>query len=137
MAANRGRPSPNDAYDAIAHISDEDLRLTDLPQPRDDVSTYDRFALTTNGYERMGSFEECAALANAALEHWRMTRTVPTSLRDLRCSLFFETRRWRFGDGFDEEAISYSRDLVDAMRTILLRRDGPPGDADNSSETSA
>jgi hypothetical protein len=101
-------------------ISDEELTLEDLPPPNAGEDALQAFALTTDGYERMGSFEACRELADRALKRWRTTGRLPTSLAELRCCLFFEQRRWRhYGYGFDEATLRYARELVDAMRALL------------------
>ena len=65
-----------------------------------------RFAHTINGYDVMGGFEPCAELANSGN---------PATLTELRCCLFFETRRDRHSGGMstNEELI---RDLLRAIR---------------------
>jgi hypothetical protein len=94
----------------MAEIPDEELTVEDLPPAGADEDALQAFALTMNGYERMGSFEACAELANAALERWRTTGKLPRSLADLRCCLFFEQHRWRhYGYGFDEATLRYAR----------------------------
>lgn len=98
-------------------IADEHLTLDDIPPDRAEEEAFHVFAITTNGYERMGSFARCAGLANSARETWRLNREVPASLRDLRCCLFFEQRRFHhYGDGFDEKTLEYVRELLGAMR---------------------
>jgi hypothetical protein len=94
----------------------------DLPAPDADESTIQAFALTTNGYDRLGSFKRCAGLAEAASGRWRRDRQLPATLADLRCCLFFEQRRWRhYGYGFDDETLEYARALVEAMRPLVAR----------------
>lgn len=96
------------------------LTASDLSHPGAGADEYERFALTTNGYQRLGTFARCAELGNGAIARWRETGELPTSLRDLRCALFFEQRRWRhFGEQFDEETLTYVRALVEAMREIV------------------
>lgn len=99
-------------------IADRELRPTDVPSAASDEQTLHEFALTTNGYERMGTFQRCASLGNSAIERWRQTGELPHSLRDLRCCLFFEQRRWRHsGYPFDEETMRYARALCEAIRS--------------------
>jgi hypothetical protein len=106
----------------LGEIEDQDLTLEDLPAADADEDALQAFALTTNGYERMGSFEACAELAEAAIARWRATGELPQSLGEARCCLFFEQRRWRhYGYGFDDETLRYARELVNAMRTRLAR----------------
>jgi hypothetical protein len=111
-----GWPTRLDAQE----IPDHALKQSDLPATDAGGQAYQQFALTTNGYKRMGSFERCGALANGALENWRATRELPTTLADLRCCLFFEQRRWHhFGSGFDEETLQYVQALVTGMRPLV------------------
>ena len=101
-------------------LDDDALTVDDLPRPDAPEDAYHRFALTTDGYERMGLFAACSRLADEALARWRRSGELPGSLRDLRCCLFFEQRRWRhFGYGFDEETFDYVRALVPEMRRLL------------------
>lgn len=101
-------------------VLDEELTTASLPDPDSDELAIHNFALTTSGYERMGSNERCASLANDAREHWRLKRALPSTLQDLRCCLFFEQRRWHhYGDPFDDEAMEYARALIEAMRPLV------------------
>ena len=89
-------------------IPNEQLVLARIPDPEADLASYKwaDFALTLNGYDAMGGFEACADLANSG---------TPTTLTELRASLFFEARRDRWNGGFttDEQLI---RDLLRAIR---------------------
>ena len=101
-------------------VRDEDLTQADLPPPDADEDEIQAFALTTNGYRGLGSFEACAQLAGAALGRWRADGSLPVTLADLRCCLFFEQRRWRhYGYSFNDEALAYTRALIDAMRPLV------------------
>jgi hypothetical protein len=81
----------------LKDIPNRELKVSDLPAPGADWSTINRFALTFNGYEQLGSFEACAEIANA-----RKSDT----LTDLRACLFFEQRRWHhFGGEPDPTSI--------------------------------
>ena len=103
-------------------LLDEELTLADLPPHESNELAIRQFALTTSGYERMGSLELCAALANPALDAWRTRGEFPSTLGDLRCCLFFEQRRWHhYGRGFDDETLAYARALIDAMRPLVAR----------------
>ena len=105
-------------------ILDDELALSDLPPHDAPEIAYHEFALTTNGYERMGSVERCGELANGALDRWNRGRELPTDVRDLRCCLYFEQRRWHhYGYGFDEEAFAYVRALVGAIGWIIESRE--------------
>ena len=102
-------------------VPDDDLTLADVPSAGAALGDLFRFAGTTNGYVRCGSSDRCAELANTALEAWRATGALPSTLRDLRCCLFFEQRRDHFGFPTDER---YMRDLVDGIRTLVQSRTG-------------
>lgn len=76
-----------------------------------------RFALTFNGYEWCGSFEQCAKVGNRGADLFRESGILPRSLAELRTCLFFEQRRWRhFGLDPDEPARRYISALVEAIR---------------------
>jgi len=49
----------------LTTISNEDLRPHHLPAPDSNWVQLWEFALSFNGYEHWGSFEKCAAIANA------------------------------------------------------------------------
>ena len=87
-------------------IPNEELVLNRIPDPERELLSWERFALTINGYDVMGGFEPCADLANSG---------TPTTLTELRCCLFFEARRERHSGGMsaNEELI---RDLLRAIR---------------------
>lgn len=92
-------------------ISNDALTLSDIPPSDADFDTLCRFGHTFDGYEEMGSFEACAAIANARSHD---------NLTEARACLFFEMRRWRhFGETPDEEAISYMRQLVASIRRYV------------------
>lgn len=88
----------------MREIANSDLMLTDIPGPEADWSAIAEFALTFNGYNVWGSFEQCAEIAISQRHD---------SLTDLRTCLFFEQRRWRhFDEDPDEEAMTYIRGVV-------------------------
>lgn len=87
------------------------LRLSDIPDPEGDLWGWERFAHSMNGYAQLGSFEDCARLANSGNA---------TSLTELRCALFFEARRDRHGGGTTNEVVI--RRLLHAISQKL--RDG-------------
>ncbi len=94
--------------DLATRISNQELELELIPTPSAEWEEIGRFALTFNGYEESGSFEECAHIANN-----RMTNT----LSELRTCLFFEQRRWHhFGDTPDGDSMRYLRQLIDLIR---------------------
>jgi hypothetical protein len=88
----------------LKEISNEDLRLQDIPSQKEDWWAIEQFALTFNDYE----LEKCAQIAN---DHHHDTLT------NLRTCLFFEQRRWRhFGDEPDEKSMIYIRDVLNMIR---------------------
>lgn len=96
---------------SIRSLSNEQLRVEDVPPPDADWAAISTFALSFDGYAVQGSFERCAEIANARRSE---------SLNDLRTCLFFEQRRWRhFGETPDAEAIIYIRGIVEQIRQLL------------------
>lgn len=92
-------------------IPNESLSETDLPPPNADWNQVSQFAITYDGYERCGSFEKCADIANARLGG---------SLHNLRTCLFFEQRRWRhFGDYPGEEHMAYFHRIIEEIRELV------------------
>ena len=95
-------------------IPDDQLTFAAIPRPDADWDEIGAFALTIDGYERAGSFEALAEIANARRR---------ASLADLRMCLFFEQRRWRhFGDEPDEDGMQYIRELVCLIRHSVAHR---------------
>ena len=86
----------------MQELTNEQLKLDRIPDPDGDLREWEVFAHTINGYEAAGSFEACAALLNDK---------TATTLTELRCALFFASRKERHG-GSDES---------DSAR-VLLRR---------------
>ena len=80
-------------------FSNDQLTLARIPDPDGNLSDWERFAHSINGYEVAESFEACADLANNG---------TAKTLAELRCALFFEARRMRHSGGFgsSEEQIS-------------------------------
>ena len=100
----------------IKTISNDDLKLDDVPHENADWSNIARFALTFNGYKHHGSFDKCAEIAN---NHHADTWT------ELRTCLFFEQRRWpHFGETPDEDTVQYIRELVQNIRQKIADGDG-------------
>jgi hypothetical protein len=84
-----------------------------IPDPEGDLRDWDEFAHSINGYEAAGSFEACAALANDGTAR---------TLTELRCALFFESRRMRHSGGFgSEEALI--RDLLRRIKSKVEEGD--------------
>ena len=87
-------------------IPNEQLVLGRIPDPDAELWGWERFAHTINGYEVMDGFEPCANLAN---------RGTPSTLTELRCSLFFEARRDRNSGGMSTNE-EWIRDLLRGIR---------------------
>lgn len=95
----------------LPEISNEDLSEADLPPPNADWGLICSFAHQYNGYEKCGSTEECAEIANSQLGG---------SLHNLRSCLFFEARRWRhFGEEPDAEAMTYIHRIIEDVRSLV------------------
>ena len=90
-------------------IPNEQLVLERIPDPEADLCGWERFAHTITGYEVMGGFEPCAELANQG---------TPSTLTELRCSLFFEARRVRHSGGMSTNE-EWIRELLRAIRKKL------------------
>ena len=69
-------------------IANEDLFLEKIPNPEGESSdyqeTWEKFALTMNGYEVCGDFESCSDLASQVIKEPKNA-----SLTELRSALFF------------------------------------------------
>lgn len=102
-------------------VSNEELRRGHLPARDDDQLTWIDFALTFDGYEEKGGFDKCAAFADATRARWESSGELSMNLSDLRTALYFEQRRWRWGDEgpFTEDEWRYWHALVDAIRGLL------------------
>jgi len=105
----------------MPNIPNEKLRSAMLPVAGADWGTLGQFALTYPGYDRAGSFDLCAEVANRAAQVYSRLGSLPTSLDELRGCLFFEQRRWRhFGEDPDEPTMNYLHSLVEAIRRQVL-----------------
>ena len=84
---------------------------TPVPDPDASWEDITNFALSYNGYKRyaheVGDSTRQATMlsdfANAASENWERNQTLPRTLHELRCALFFEQRRAGHGFPFDFE----------------------------------
>lgn len=98
----------DDGERGMNEISNTELKLTDLPACGAGWNDISEFALTFNGYRELGSFDQCAEIANARRHD---------SLTDLRTCLFFEQRRFRHcGEEPDEDDIQYIHALIEKIR---------------------
>ena len=116
---DRSAVQQNDAVDEFGEIANERLRRDHLPSPSDDQMAWIDFALTFDGYAAKG--DACAKFAERTRKRWESSDALPSELSDLRSALFFEQRRWRWGDegAFTPEEWRYWSALVDAMRDHL------------------
>ncbi len=87
-------------------ISNQDLKLEEIPDPDGNWQQWIRFAHMVNEYEVQGGFEPCADLANDG---------EAKTLTELRCTLFFEARRERHSGGRSTDK-SLVRELLGAIR---------------------
>ena len=81
----------DEEYVGNGQFTNDQLTLKRIPDPDGDISDWERFAHSINGYEDAGSFEACADLANNG---------TAKTLTELRFALFFEARRMRHSGGF-------------------------------------
>jgi hypothetical protein len=111
-------------------IEDGDLQSHDWP-------AIWLFALTTDGYARLGSFEAVAQLGNAAAAAFEERGAVPQDLATLRLALFFEQRRYRhFDESPSGTAARYVRALVRAIGDAVAHAHSaePPDTAAGAAE---
>lgn len=96
-------------------IDNDKLTPADIPPPHADWECIEKFALKFSGYERQGSFEACADIANARLN---------STLTELRTCLFFEQRRFRhFEWAPRNEEIAYIWDVIERIRAKVVAGD--------------
>jgi hypothetical protein len=108
-----------------APISNERLTESDLPGPDDDWGRIEWFAITFDGYEEWGSFENLAPLANLTQAYFDRVGEMPMlELRELRGCLFFEHRRHHhLGHAPDATSTKYIRALVEEIRRLVVAQD--------------
>ena len=96
----------------MKEIKNGDLVLSDLPAADGPFTAIVQFAQTFKGYEELGSFAQCAEVANQRRHD---------TLTELRACLFFEQRRARHtGESVDADEEAYQRDLVVQIRSKLI-----------------
>ena len=105
----------------IKKIPNQDLRLDDIPEDVSDWEAFLKFALTINGYEVVGSFEECVEIGKAKKDD---------TLTNLRICLFYEARKdyWTRGfgpDGYgpDEESARDVNEMLEKVREKVEAND--------------
>ena len=97
-------------------IANEDLVLEKIPNPEGESSdhqeTWEKFALTMNGYEVCGDFESCSNLASQVIKEPKNA-----SLTELRCALFYLQRHYRWNSPYSDPA---DKNIVHLLK--LIRR---------------
>ena len=93
-------------------ISNQDLKLDEIPDPDGNWDAWIRFAHTINGYDVQGGFKPCADLANGG---------EAKTLTELRCALFFEARRERHSSDMSTDQ-SLICELLGAIRQKVASR---------------
>ena len=67
-----------------------------VPGPEDPwFPNINEFALTFNGYMRLGDFEAAAKVSDRCSSRFRRDGTLPDDLDAVRAALFMEQRGWR------------------------------------------
>ena len=99
-------------------IPNKDLVLEKIPNPEDKSSdyqeTWEKFALTMNGYEVCGDSDSCSDLANQVIKEPKNA-----SLTELRSALFFLQRRhhWNeYSDPADKNIVHLLKFIRDKVR---------------------
>jgi hypothetical protein len=118
-------PRTASKWHGIVRILSAELQQDDIPgRDADWWPTINEFALSFDGYERFGSFDACAEMANKCAERYHADGLLPAELDTLRACLFFEQRRWRhFEANPDEGTMAYLHTVLAHMREIVGRRD--------------
>ena len=97
-------------------------KAIEVPGPDDAYfPTINEFALTFNGYYRLGSRREVAEVARRWSTSYQECGILPDDLDTLRVCLFFEQRRWRdqMSSPFDNPKVkTYIRALVEKIRQL-------------------
>ena len=103
-----------------------------VPGPEDPwFTTINDFALTFNGYLRLGSFDAAAKVSDRCSSQFRRDGTLPDELDTARAALFMEQRRWRdqMTSPYDvPEARAYIQALVGKIRELSDGTLPGPGD---------
>lgn len=98
-------------------ISNEALKLSDLPRREASWDVIELFALSFNGYATFGN-----TLGELASAH-RKAGTIPSDLSELRGVLFLEQRSWRHAMSRpDAEGLRFIWSLIDGIRVHLEKR---------------
>ena len=96
-------------------IANKDLVLEKIPNPEVESSdyqeTWEKFALTMNGYDVCWDFEFCSDIASQVIKAPKNA-----SLTEIRCALFFLQRHHRWNEYQDPA----DQNIVDLLK--LIRR---------------
>jgi Ca-activated chloride channel family protein len=100
-------------------IANEDLRLSDIPDPdAEHPHSVVVFGHTFNGYDVAGGMEECAEISRHIFDRPN------SSLTELRCALFFSCRAARHtGADLDTKNNEYLRKLLRLIRQKVITGD--------------
>ncbi len=102
--------------------------MENVPGPNATWAEIETFALTFNGYARIGKrLDELAS-------HHRQHGTIPSTLDELRGCLFFEQRRWRHQMSRpDDRGLAFVRALIEGIRAAKDEPDNHSGEVVKSS----
>jgi len=96
--------------------------VIEVPDPEDPwFPTINLFALTFNGYLRLGDFEAVAKVSDGCSSQFRRDGTLPDDLDAVRAALFMEQRGWRdqMSSPYDHhEPKAYIQALVEKIREL-------------------
>ncbi len=100
-------------------IANEDLRLSDIPDPdAEHPHSVVVFGHTFNGYDVAGGMEECAEISRHIFDRPN------ASLTELRCALFFSCRAARHtGADLDTKNNEHLRKLLRLIRQKVITGD--------------
>jgi len=102
----------------LAHeIDDSELSADTVPGHQASDQELRAFAVTTNGYRRMGAQHRLAQLSDKVFNEWRSSGTLTATLGELRCCLFAAQRAEHFGNSIPD---GYVRALTDEIRRLVV-----------------
>ncbi|MDP3238095.1 MAG: hypothetical protein Q8S33_06000 [Myxococcales bacterium] len=102
--------------------------MENIPGPNATWAEIETFAVTFNGYARIGP-----RLGDLAAHHLR-NGTIPSTLEELRGCLFFEQRRWRHQMSRpDDRGLAHIRALLEGIRAAKDEAHNHSGEAAKSS----
>ena len=96
--------------------------VIEVPGPEEQwFPTINEFALTFNGYLRLGDFDAVAKVSDRCSSQFQGDGTLPDDLDAVRAALFMEQRGWRdqMSSPYDHpEAKAYIQALVEKIREL-------------------